>query len=326
MNTPRVGLLYPGDAAQRERADPHESRFAPLFATLAQAGVAAEPVIYDADWADELRPQILGLQLLLVWQNPLDTLGRPRDRLDALLREAAAAGVRVSAHPDVIRKLGRKDVLLACRNLPFGSDCHRIDSLAALRPALEDRLRQGPRVLKQAHGHSGIGVWRVQAEGAQLRLRHAQRGSVEEISDWDGLSERLAPLFANGGHLIDQAWQPGIAQGMTRAYFVGAQLVGFGQQAINALHPLHAQPGARLYHPAEALAFQPLKARIESEDWVGQLCRATAVAPDELPLLWDADFIPAEAGWVLCEANLSSVAPFPDSAIAPLVAAARSRL
>jgi hypothetical protein len=73
-----------------------------------------------------------------------------------------AFGVRVSAHPDAILRLGTKDVLFETRDLPFGSDVHRIDSLAQLESELPQRLRQGARVLKQHRGHSGIGVWRVE--------------------------------------------------------------------------------------------------------------------------------------------------------------------
>lgn len=68
--------------------------------------------------------------------------------------------------------------------------------------------------------------------------------------------------------MIDQAWQPRMIEGMTRAYLVGDR---------------------------------------------------------------DADFLPGkrEAGdrderYVLCEINVSSVAPFPDSAVAPLVEAIRA--
>jgi len=51
-----------------------------------------------------------------------------------------------------------------------------------------------------------------------------------------------------------------------------------------------------------------------------------------LPLLWDCDFMfgdraPGTAErYVLCEINVSSVAPFPPSAMAPLVSAVQSRL
>ena len=49
---------------------------------------------------------------VLVWFNP-DEGGRDRSMLDAMLREIAKAGVFVSAHPDVILKLGTKEVLVS---------------------------------------------------------------------------------------------------------------------------------------------------------------------------------------------------------------------
>jgi hypothetical protein len=66
--------------------------------------------------------------------------------------------------------------------------------------------------------------------------------------------------------------------------------------------------------------------RIES------LRERVGLAREELPLLWDCDFVlgdsaPGEAQrYVLCEVNVSSVSPFPPSSIAPLVEAVRSKL
>lgn len=319
----KLALLYPGDAAARQRNDP--SRFAALFQAFAAAGVAAKPAIYNDDFADEVAQRLRGMDGVLVWHNPIEG-GRPRTRLDALLREVAASGVFVSTHPDVILKLGTKDVLLATLELPFGSDCQRIDSLQQLRAELPARLAGGPRVLKQWRGHSGIGVWKVELEGLQLRLRHAQRGSSEELSNWDGLTARLAPYFESGGHLVDQPWQPRLAEGMWRAYLVGDRVAGFGHQAINALHPDHPNPGPRLYHPADTPEFAALRQQLEG-GWVDRLCQRLDLRHDQLPLLWDADFLRGPGdGWVLCEVNVSSVAPFPDAAIAPLVAATLKRL
>jgi hypothetical protein len=53
------------------------------------------------------------------------------------------------------------------------------------------------------------------------------------------LQTLLAPYFSAeaGGHLIDQAWQPRLREGMVRAYLVQDRVAGFGHQAINALHP-----------------------------------------------------------------------------------------
>lgn len=227
---PRVALLYPGDRAARDRADPGASRFAVLFEALAEAGVAAEPAVWHDDFADEVMAQLRRVHAVLVWCNPIED-GRRRDRLDALLREVAQAGALVSAHPEAIVRLGTKDVLFETRDLPFGSDVHRVDSLAQLASELPLRLRHGPRVLKQHRGHSGIGVWRVeQADDGVLTVRHAQRGSTSQCMDLATLQATLAPYFepAAGGHMIDQAWQPRLAEGMVRAYLVEDRVAGFG--------------------------------------------------------------------------------------------------
>jgi len=326
----------------RDRADPAESRFAALFEAFASAGVSAVPAVYNDAFAGEVEAQLRGCRLVLTWCNPIEG-GRRRDVLDAMLRRVADSGVVVSAHPETILKLGTKDVLFHTRDLPFGSDVCRIESLTQLEEELPERLRQGARVLKQYRGHSGIGVWRVELVGpigtpACLRVRHAQRGSDEELMALAALLARLAPYFepVNGGHMIDQAWQPRLVEGMVRAYLVEDRVEGFGHQSVNALYP--AKPGEpappsgpRLYHAADLPQFQFLKERLETE-WVELLRTRVGLSREQLPFLWDCDFMFGEplAGamerYVLCEINVSSVSPFPDSAIRPLVSAAQRRL
>lgn len=337
---PRVALLYPGDRAAREAADPAASRFLPLFDAFRAADVQAEPAVYHDDFADEVRQQLVQCDAVLVWCNPIEQ-GRRRDVLDRLLHEVSAAGVVVSTHPDVIDRMGTKDVLAETADLPFGTDVHRIDSLAQLERELPARLAAGPRVLKQHRGHSGIGVWRVEcAADGRLRVRHAQRGSAEELLDLPALLARMATYFepAQGGHMIDQAWQSRLADGMVRAYLVGDRVQGFGLQAINALYPPRAgeaappEPGPRLYHAPDLPQGQRLKRRLES-GWVEALAERVGVARSMLPLLWDCDFLlgegrDADGGdrYVLCEINVSSVSPFPPSCIRPLVHATLQRI
>lgn len=331
--SPRIALLYPGDRLARDRADPAASRFATLFEAFAAAGVIAEPAVWHDDFADEVATQLRGVQAVLVWCNPIED-GRRRDRLDAVLRDAAQHGVFVSAHPEAVRRLGTKDVLFDTRDLPFGSDVHRVDSLAQLAAELPRRLQGGPRVIKQHRGHSGIGVWRIEAIGPdRLRVRHAQRGSTVQTMDLSQLLATLAPYFEPqaGGHMIDQAWQARLSEGMVRAYLVGNRVAGFGHQAINALHPDEPQPGPRLYHGPDLAPFQGLRQRLES-GWVTQLCQCVGLATDHLPLLWDCDFLLGDAhgtepeGFVLCEINVSSVSPFPPSCIPALVDSVLRRL
>jgi hypothetical protein len=350
-HTGSVALLYPGDRAARDRSDPAEGRFSALFEAFAAAGIPARPAIYHDDFADEVAAQLQGVGVVQVWCNPIEG-GRPRHRLDAMLREVAAAGTHVSAHPEAILALGTKDVLLSARELPFGSDVHRVGSLAQLEAELPARLLGGARVLKQHRGHSGIGIWRVErvepeTRSQLLRVRHAQRGSEEELMDLPSLLRRMAAYFEeqNGGHMIDQAWQPRLADGMVRAYLVEDRVTGFGHQAVNALCPAAPgeappQPGPRLYHGPDLPQFQGLKRLLETQ-WVTLLRDCVGLPRDRLPLLWDCDFLfgePAVNGnngesgesgddrFVLCEINVSSVSPFPPSSIAPFVAAVQARL
>lgn len=334
--TRTFGILYPGDRAARDRPDRASSRFAALFDAFEQAGIATEPAVYHDDFCDEVEAQLSGLRGVLVWHNPIEG-GRSRHRLDAMLRRVAARGVFVSAHPDTIARMGTKDVLVEVRDLPFGCDTHRVDSIEVLGAELPTRLAQGPRILKQHRGHSGIGVWRIAQEGADtFAIRHAQRGATEEHGPFSLVLERLSPYFAGGGHMVDQAWQPRLTEGMVRAYLVKDRVAGFGHQAVNALYPAASgepapQPGPRLYSGPDDPRFQGLRRRLEGE-WVDLLAGRLAIASDRLPILWDADFIagngvdPADERQVLCEINVSSVAPYPESATAEIVAAVRSIL
>ena len=66
--------------------------------------------MFEDTAVDEVRDELLGLDGVLVWVNPIQD-GANRRNLDALLTDAAAQGVWVSANPSVIVKLGTKEVL-----------------------------------------------------------------------------------------------------------------------------------------------------------------------------------------------------------------------
>ena len=343
----QLAIVYPGDADARRLATAQNNRFAALFDAFAAQGVTAHPAVYNDAQAGAVQAQLLAMDGALVWVNPIQD-GQPRDRLDEMLCEVASRGVMVSTHPRTIRKLGTKDVLVDTRQMGWGSDCHRIDTPAQLREQLPARLAgRGVRVLKQWRGHSGIGVWQVRgpadgrAPSAQslVEVRHAERGSAQEQITFEAFASRMETYFESGGHMVDQAWQPRLAEGMVRCYLVQDRVVGFGLQAVNALYPAPEgarsaeapPPGPRLYHPPDLPAAQSLKQRLETQ-WVPELQRTLGLAFDDLPLLWDCDFLLGERSatqeerYVLCEINVRSVAPFPDSAIAPLVAATVRRL
>src|SRR5262245_61364479 len=106
----RIAILWRGDEAARRSATADTGRFKAVFAALADVGVDAEPVVYGDNVLDAVRAQLATVDGVLVWVNPIHE-GRNRANLYALLREVAGRGVRVSAHPDVILKMGTKEVL-----------------------------------------------------------------------------------------------------------------------------------------------------------------------------------------------------------------------
>ena len=82
-----------------------------MFEAFENFGVAAVPVMYSDDAVSAVHEQLLGLDGVLVWVNPIEQ-GLDRSKLDPLLREVAKAGVWVSAHPDVILRMATKQVLV----------------------------------------------------------------------------------------------------------------------------------------------------------------------------------------------------------------------
>jgi hypothetical protein len=154
----RVAILWRGDLETRRAATPYNSRYRRVFEELIALGIDAQPVVYADDIADEVRKQLLTFDAVLVWVNPIDD-GLTREVLDAVLRDIAATGPWISAHPDVILKMGVKEVLHRTRHLGWGTDTHLYRSMTNFLTAFPSNLRFGePRVLKQNRGNGGQGV------------------------------------------------------------------------------------------------------------------------------------------------------------------------
>src|SRR5262245_14673273 len=182
----RIAILWRGDEAARRGAKPETSRFKAVFAALADVGIDAEPVVYEDDVVDAVRAQLATLDGVLVWVNPIHE-GRNRANLDALLREVAARGVWVSAHPDVILKMGTKEVLHRTRTMSWGSDTALYRTPEAMRAQLPARLTVGPRVIKRNRGNGGQGVWKVETLAGPhnrptVRVLDATKDAAEELT------------------------------------------------------------------------------------------------------------------------------------------------
>jgi hypothetical protein len=330
--TTRIAILWRGDRDARRTATAQTSRFHRVFEALYALGIEAEPAVFAEEIAGEVRSQLLGVKGVLVWVDPLSD-GRTRDVLDPLLREVASKGVWVSAHPDVIMKMGVKEVLHRTRHLGWGTDTHLYRSIETFCAEFLPRLSSaGPRVLKRNRGNGGQGVWKVElgtmsTEGPAVRVLEARRGSMPTELAFSEFADRLTEHFQNEGCVVDQPFQPRLPEGMIRCYASGDSVVGFGHQLIKALIPPppegpdapSAQPGPRIMHAKSAPQFHRLRTLMETE-WIPGMAEVLEIDRRDLPIIWDADFLygprtaAGQDSYVLCEINVSSVFPIPDQA------------
>jgi hypothetical protein len=345
MMSKKLAIVWRGDSVSRAAATPENNRYHQIFSELRAIGIEAEPAVYCEEMQDEVHAQLMKVDGALVWVNPLEG-GRTREKLDPLLRDVAASGRFVSAHPDVILKMGVKEVLHRTRHLGWGTETSLYRGAEEFRDAFPVQLRSaGPRVIKQNRGNAGQGVWKVewldQSAGTApvVTVLEARRGSIPETLTLEDFMSRCETYFGWGGCIIDQPFQPRLSDGMIRCYMGVDQVVGFGRQKIKALIPAPpegpdapaAQPGVRNMYGPDAAQFQALRMKMEGE-WTPQMMTVLGIERSSLPIIWDADFLygPCSAAgedtYVLCEINVSCVFAIPEQAPAAIARLALDRL
>jgi hypothetical protein len=328
----RVAVVWRGAADAPDARQPETGRLKAIFAALIRTGLRPEPAPYDESHADAFIRRLHQVDAVLVWVNPIDA-GRSRKALDEILRDLAAAGVFVSAHPDVTARMGVKAVLHRTRTLGWGTDSRYYETFSVFEAEFPRTLAEGPRVLKLNRGNGGIGVWKVERVGdGMVRVQEAGGDAAIRVLPLNEFVAQQRGAFSANDGLINQAYQERLIEGMIRCYVSGQRVAGFGHQMVRALAPPEAGPaGRRLYSGPTDPRFQELKAVLE-RDWIPQMAELLALSLNELPVIWDADFLlgPKNAAgqdsFVLCEINASSVFPIPDEAPDAIAATLIERL
>ena len=204
----RVAIVFPADANAGLSTRVERTRFSGIAGALASTGIEAVGAPYADQFVEEVRAQLLSVEGVLVWINPIQE-GQGRSILNAMLTDVASKGVFVSAHPDVIDKMGTKEVLYLTREMSCSCDTRLYATSEAMRAELPASLGFGARVLKQIRAQSGDGVWKVELADAfapppstmspdtALCVRHAMRGSAEERMSLGAFLARCEPYFAH---------------------------------------------------------------------------------------------------------------------------------
>jgi len=150
-----------GDAVCRRSEEPRDAEARGDTAgrhreALRTVSLDVEAAVYADEVADGVREQLLRGDGVLVWVDPVRKDGN-RATLDPLLRDVASHGVFVSSHPDLILKMGTKEVLYRTRHMSWGTDTRLYTTLEQFRCELPQCLAEGkPRVLKQYRGNGGL--------------------------------------------------------------------------------------------------------------------------------------------------------------------------
>jgi len=335
MNMQTIGLMvYQGNNPDRNALT--EDNYKGLADALSEAGFCVESVLYHDSKAEQLTAELERFAAVLVWVNPIMEQGMDRRRLDKLLIDISNKGVFVSTRPEVILKLGTKEVLYSTRNMDWGGDIEMYFDYADFESRFVSSLNgSNNRILKQYRGDGGKGVFKVRLDNAKhqsIRILHAVSGSEEHIFSKDEFHKEFKNYFENGGLLVNQKWVHGITNGMVRCYLTGTRVSGFGYQETVALCPLTDEPDSkikpaskRFYFSEDCGLFQDLR-KIVEQKWIPQLQEIHAVPDDLMPLLWDIDLFindvntsKTEEKYTLCEINVSCVSPFPPSCIEHIV-------
>ena len=321
-----LGLLYRREWDPAE--DPAASKLRGVFAAFAELGADAESVVYSDDAVERVRARLLELDGVLVWVNPVQD-GLVRSLLDPLLRDVANAGVFVSAHPDVILRMGTKQVLVDTQEMTWGTPTRVYRSAEERGAGL--RAADGAVVLKQYRGMGGDGVWKVERlDDDAVGVQEAARGAPVVRMAIDECVSLLDRYLEGEGRLVQQPYQERLPEGMMRAYCCHDEIVGFALQYPRGLLSPSIDPDSlpksKAFEPADTPAYTDLRTRMESE-WIPELQRIVGLSREQLPVIWDADFLRGPDGdYVLCEINCSSTFAFPEVAYPAVARAALERV
>jgi hypothetical protein len=276
-------------------------------------------VFYKDSTVDELLAHVLSLKVSF-YVSRVDP-AKYEDYTEAkyleFLRALLAEGIEGSTEPDVMMKLGTKQVVHQLRDTKIGSsDVEIYRTKEELATGFLKFLQRHPEgcVLKQNRGAGGKGVFWIKTatsdvEG-QILCREAHEASLRKFSSWDEFVDEFTLQFLPDSFLVSMPYYKNVQDGEVRCVMTQTKPI-----CIVHKHPVADEAGEYFSCTVKS------GARIEyiydfqaNSEWENLSRTVVSVLPElqstlgikNLPHLWTMDFLKNDDGkYVLGEINCS---------------------
>eukprot|EP01025_Chloroclados_australasicus_P042061 TRINITY_DN447_c0_g1_i5.p1 TRINITY_DN447_c0_g1~~TRINITY_DN447_c0_g1_i5.p1 ORF type:complete len:415 (-),score=55.92 TRINITY_DN447_c0_g1_i5:1704-2948(-) len=302
--------------------DGHRGDTIPICNAIIQRGWECYPIQYTDSTFWEVEEQVRKVDGYLYRVNPGVYEDVTQEKLEMLLKRAGEEGVAALPPQIVMETLGSKNALVHINHLSVGlNDTAAYYSMQELLNGLTINLAKGSRVLKPAKGSQGEGVWVCSLVQQDTRVHKDSLVKLveavdnhEEVMKLEDLPYKFEQLFLHGDHVIDQKFLKRISEGEVRLLMIQDQLMEIVHKkpkegGISAT----LKSGAKyVTYPPNAPEFKNLVDHFLSHD-LNQIMPAIGLQDQSLPLIWTADFIPADEpsgdgpGYAVGEFNCSCV-------------------
>lgn len=307
--------------------DGHRRDTMPIVEAIRDKGWGAEVVYFDPDQVDEIFNEVSkNYDGYISRVNPGHIPGGEKSYFEMLTKLSEAGLVGMSTPAEMI-SYGAKDALVKLNSTDLvPEDTAAYYDVESFHQTFPTSLSYGERVLKQNRGSTGSGIWRVQLQDKEL-AKSVEPGTalpldtklkcteavdnhteIRELGDFMDFCDQY--IVGDNGMLVDMRFMPRIVEGEIRILLVGP-------------HPVfvvHKQPAAGGDNFSATL-FSGAKYTYDKpeawQDLVDMFADARPVIAeklggDNIPLIWTADFMLADAEdgsdtYVLGEINCSCV-------------------
>ncbi|CAE6951171.1 unnamed protein product [Symbiodinium natans] len=316
---------------------------------MIRSGLSCQLIHYTHEEHDKFFELCKSFDFIIVRCEPgqIKADGGDQRKFDDGMRAIRDMGIQVWPSPDVMEKMGARDALCKVADMNIGL----ADTLAYYTPeefsaGFKKTMAFQPRVIKQARGSSGEGVWIIKLKNGNYCQEFGERlcddsevltlmeandnhheehtvaefiefcsnGRTDKSGTWT--SEGVGKYLEAGGQLVDQRFCPRILEGELRYNLIADSLVGIthkkpqegGISAVGGTGSTYTY-----YEPEEAL-FKNLTTSFLEKD-LPLMMRALDLPTEPLPLWWTVGFInsspegtPADQEkWIVGEFSCSCV-------------------